>query len=108
MRALGQFLGWTFIVLAGLLGSGEAVMALGTGAYDGIAAGEIWTLLAGGYDGQAGGLLSSGAAFSGSASIVDVMMSLPAWVVFGSIGLVMVLLSRRPKRKFFGKEVRLG
>jgi len=90
---IGRLFGWVLIALATLAASGEAVMALGTGAYDGIAAGEVWTLL-------------SGQAVDAAARpLVDRVLDLPAWLVMGPLGFALVLaFRRRPKRRMFSGQ----
>ena len=44
---VGRFLGWFLVILAIVMASAEAVMALGTGAYSGLATADVWTLLVG-------------------------------------------------------------
>lgn len=95
---IGRIFGWFLISLAILTASAEAVMALGTGSYEGLAAGEVWTLLAGhtpfsdGVDPDRGLLAALGAW----------MMNLPAWVVMGPLGLAfLVTFRKRPKRLMF-------
>lgn len=70
-------------------------MALGTGSYDGIATGEVWTLLSG----QA---IDDMPLHSGLDALTARLMDLPAWVVMGPLGFAMVItFRRRHKRRMF-------
>ncbi|OFX13724.1 MAG: hypothetical protein A2516_02625 [Alphaproteobacteria bacterium RIFOXYD12_FULL_60_8] len=81
---IGRLLGWLLFSLTILMASAEAVMALGTGSYDGINAGEIWTLLSGS---------------SPEAGIGKLLQALPAWTLTGSLGLTLIV-SCQPRRRF--------
>lgn len=90
LAMVGRVLGWVFMGLAILIASADVVMALGSANYDSLATGEVWTLIAGrspdfGADAAAGGLERLGAW----------VMDLPAWVVMGPLGLLMVTVFRR-------------
>jgi hypothetical protein len=97
---IGRWLGWVFIVIAMTTASADAVMALGDGAYEGLAAGEVWTLLSGQsptsvYDGEGIPALLS--------LLARHVMDMPTWVVVGPVGLGLLLIFRKrtPKRLMF-------
>ena len=96
----GRIAGWTFVVLAIVMASAEAVMALGTGAYNGLATVDVWTLLV-------GQTPSFTASSSGSpqvlAGVGSVVMAMPAWVVFVTMGFAFIHLcrKRRARRRVF-------
>ena len=82
-----------------LMASAEAVMALGTGAYNGLATADVWTLLVGqapleALEGSSNRLLST-------ASIL--IMNMPAWIAFGLSGFFLVHMCRvrRQRRRRF-------
>lgn len=87
------------MILAILMASAEAVMALGMGAYDTLATVDLWTLLVGqspsfgGADGSAEVLASMGTS----------VMQMPAWVVIGVVGFGLAHLcrKRRTRRRVF-------
>lgn len=90
---VGRVLGWVFMGVAVLFASADVVMALGSADYDSLATGEVWTLIAGrspdfGADGAPG---LQGTLGHLAASVMD----LPAWVVLGPVGLLMVTVFRR-------------
>jgi hypothetical protein len=96
---VGRILGWFMVVLAIVMASAEAVMALGTGAYAGLATAEVWTLLVG----QSPAALldaSSNALFGAAGTLV---LAMPAWIVFGVSGFMLVHLcrARRQRRRRF-------
>ena len=43
----GRTAGWMLVILAIVMASAEAVMALGIGTYNGLATADVWTLLVG-------------------------------------------------------------
>lgn len=87
---LGRLLGMLLLVLSLLMASGEGVMALGTGAYDVLATGEVWTLLSG-----------QPAETGDMASWVRNVMQLPAWTLAAACGLLLCVAYRKrtPKRR---------
>lgn len=95
---LGRFLGWVFIGLAILTASADAVMALGNHAdYDSLATGEVWTLIAGRAPEFDGAAATGAVAFlQGLGAWV---MDLPAWVVIGPLGALLVVAFRRRQHR---------
>lgn len=95
----GRVSGWIFMVLAILMASAEAVMALGMGAYDSLATVDLWTLLVGqspsfdAADGSAEMIATAGAG----------IMQMPAWVVLGVVGFALTHFcrKRRARRRVF-------
>ena len=87
------------VVLAILMASAEAVMALGTGAYNGLATVDVWTLLV--------GQSPSFATQTESTQILSVLgatlMAMPAWVAFAIIGFLLIhaCRTRRTRRRVF-------
>lgn len=95
---LGRILGWMFIGLAILTASADAVMALGNHAdYDSLAAGEIWTLIAGRAP-DFGGAATTGLV-AALGEIAAWVMDLPAWVVIGPLGALLVAAFRRRQHR---------
>jgi hypothetical protein len=96
---IGRVFGWFLVVLAIVMASAEAVMALGTGAYSGLATAEVWTLLVG----QAPGALPGGNSNEILSAAGALFMALPAWIVFGLCGFAVVHLcrARRQRRRRF-------
>ncbi|MGB0696441.1 MAG: hypothetical protein ACPGOY_12390 [Rhodospirillaceae bacterium] len=103
---LGRFLGWLCICVAILIASGEAVLALGTGTYDGLATREVWILLSGTPDAPALPLESETVQSLGLATIWQMMMELPAWAVIGPFGFILVLLCRPRRRPQYSYRLR--
>ena len=95
----GRTAGWTLVILAIVMASAEAVMALGIGAYNGLAAADIWTLLVG----QSPSFTAETSATQAIASVGTVVMQMPAWIVFGAMGflLIHVCRKRRNRRRIF-------
>ncbi|MDG2242079.1 MAG: hypothetical protein P8L66_01150 [Rhodospirillaceae bacterium] len=88
---IGRAFGWTMVLAAILMASAEAVMALGTGSYLGLATGDLWALLWG----RNPNFLEAGFSddlwrFSGA-----LLMALPAWAVLGPVGVILAHTCRR-------------
>jgi hypothetical protein len=96
---VGRIFGWFFVILALLMASAEAVMALGTGAYTGLATADVWTLLLG--PSPLNHLEDSSNHLLATVSII--VMNMPAWSFFGVSGflLVHVCRVRRQRRRKF-------
>jgi hypothetical protein len=92
---IGRIFGWTLVILAMLMASAEAVMALGTGAYSGLATADVWTLLVGQAPLEA--LEGSSNRVLATASII--IMNMPAWIAFGISGVVFVHACRVRKSR---------
>lgn len=92
---IGRIVGWGMIAVALLMASGEAVMALGTGSYHGLATSDVWALLWG----QTPEVDESGVPGNVWALIVAIFMAMPAWAVVGPIGVIVAhAFRRRPPR----------
>ncbi|ABC21476.1 hypothetical protein [Rhodospirillum rubrum] len=90
---IGRILGWLLLTVAVLVASGEAVLALGTGSYDGLATREVWTLLSGSVPHPA-------ASANTIADLAARLLDWPAWVVIGALGLGLSVTCRpRPRRR---------
>ncbi len=89
----GRLLGWVMVCIAILIASGEAVLALGTGSYEGLATREVWVLLAGNTP-----TFGPDVTQAGFKDILVRLLDWPAWVVIGGIGLT-VILACRPRRR---------
>ncbi|MCF8481046.1 MAG: hypothetical protein K9H25_11490 [Rhodospirillum sp.] len=91
----GRLIGWVLLAVAILIASGEAVLALGTGSYEGLATREVWTLLAGSptISHSTGGMASR---------MVSDLLEWPAWTVIGAVGLGLAVLCRPPRRRRIG------
>jgi hypothetical protein len=96
---LGRTAGWMLVILAIVMASAEAVMALGTGAYNGLATADIWTLLGG----QSPSFTAETTSTQALASVGTVIMQMPAWIVFGGMGTLLVhgFRKRRNRRRIF-------
>ena len=87
------------MILAILMASAEAVMALGMGAYDSLATVDLWTLLV--------GQSPSFGAAHGSVEVLAAagagIMQMPAWVVIGVLGFALAHFcrKRRARRRVF-------
>jgi hypothetical protein len=90
MLIAGRITGWALIVLALLMASGDAVLALGTGEHAGIVAGDLWMLVAG----------RAPETSTASTSLGATLLSWPAWVAIGPIGMILIAACRprRPRR----------
>lgn len=79
------------IITAIIMACGEAVMALGTGSYQGLATSDVWALLWG----QTPDFLKgnvSGDIWRFSAAL---LMAMPAWAVLGPIGVILAHVCRK-------------
>ena len=95
---LGRTAGWALVIMAILMASAEAVKALGTRAYSGLATADIWTLLVG----QAPSFAADGSATQTLAAISTAIMQMPAWIVFGTVGVLLLHACRkRARRRIF-------
>ncbi|SDH33458.1 hypothetical protein [Roseospirillum parvum] len=100
MKLISRLIGWALVLVAILMASGEAVLALGTGSYDGIATGEVLTLLAG-----------SNPAFSdanGGGVFSRLLLDLPAWLAMAILGTLLIVTCRKRRHRFVCRERRLG
>jgi hypothetical protein len=91
----GRAAGWALVVLAMLMASAEAVMALGTGAYNGLATVDVWTLLVG----QSPDFAPATESTQFLAAVASGVMAMPAWVVFMLTGLVVLHACRKRARR---------
>ena len=73
-------------------------MALGTGAYNGLATLDVWTLLVGQTPDFVGGANATPLLVTVAASI----MAMPAWVVFGTTGFILLHACRKRARRHRG------
>ena len=87
MLIAGRILGWILILVALLMASGDAVLALGTGAHAGIVAGDLWMLVAG----------HAPEASAPSTTFGATILAWPAWAAIGPVGIIMVA-ALRPRR----------
>jgi len=87
MLVAGRITGWALIVLALLMASGDAVLALGTGDHAGIVAGDLWMLVAG----------RAPEAAAASPSFGTSLLSWPAWAAIGPLGMILIATCR-PRR----------
>jgi putative Ca2+/H+ antiporter (TMEM165/GDT1 family) len=93
---IGRIFGWFSVILAFVMASAEAVMALGTGAYNGLATSEVLTLLVGDAPGSILDRTSNEIIAAGGA----LFMAMPAWLAFAVCGFMLVHVCRkRPQRK---------
>jgi hypothetical protein len=92
---LGRIFGWTLLILAIVMASAEAVMALGTGAYSGLATADVWTLLVG--PTPLNSLEDSPNWILSTASII--VMNMPAWIMFGISGFLFIHLCRQRRQR---------
>ncbi|MFN3075580.1 MAG: hypothetical protein ABT940_01625 [Alphaproteobacteria bacterium] len=97
MGILVRLLGWLLVVTAVLAASADAVMALGTGSYSGIATRDVWTLISGKVPAFAD--LADGHGVSGFRYVVAALLEWPAWTVIGPLGWGLVLLGRAHARR---------
>ena len=96
---IGRIVGWGMIAVALLMASGEAVMALGTGTYHGLATSDVWALLWG----QTPQVDQSNVPGDMWLLAMAIFMAMPAWAVVGPIGVVVAHLCRRrpPRGRLF-------
>lgn len=95
----GRVSGWIFMILAMIMASAEAVMALGMGAYDSLATQDLWTLLVG----QSPSFLASNESIQMLGMVGAGIMQMPAWVVLGALGFILAhaCRKRRSRRRVF-------
>ncbi len=90
----GRLAGWALILMAMIMASAEAVMALGTGAYNGLATSDVWTLLVGQTP-----TFAAATSFTTLAALGAAVMATPAWIVFGVSGVVLAHACRKRLRR---------
>jgi hypothetical protein len=78
-----------------IMASAEAVMALGTGAYNGLATVDVWTLLVG----QSPVFAAPTDSSTFLATVAVGVMAMPAWVVFMLTGFVVLHACRKRARR---------
>lgn len=90
---LGRLVGWFLITVTVVMASGDVVLALGPTDYSGILTADVVTLLLGAAPepAQQQSLVANAEA---------TLMDLPAWVVVGLVGTVMLVASRRRQKRF--------
>lgn len=96
---IGRTLGWAMVLVAIIMASGEAVMALGTENYQGLATADVWALLWGKtFNFLEAGLSGDLWRFSGA-----LLLALPAWAVLGTCGVIIAHTCRRrlPRGRLF-------
>ncbi len=91
---IGRITGWFLVAIAIVMASAEAVLAFGLKHHTGIATGEVVTLLTGGVP------ASAGTHESLLANAEHLLMQMPAWVVIGALGTILLLICRRRHRRF--------
>ena len=91
---LGRILGWVLLVLAVVMASADAVMALGPADYSAILTSDVLTLLTGGAP-EAAEPSRSLLATAGAA-----LLDLPAWVLMGTFGTVLLFFCRPRVKRF--------
>lgn len=89
---LGRMLGWLVMVLAVLMASADAVMALGPAEYAGIITADVVTLLTGGEP-------DLGDSRTVLAMVESVLLDTPAWVVMGCLGTALLVACRKRVRR---------
>jgi len=78
-----------------IMASAEAVMALGTGAYNGLATVDVWTLLVG----QSPAFAATTESTDFLAVVAVGIMAMPAWVVFMLFGFLLLHACRKRARR---------
>lgn len=87
----GRIIGWFFLFVSFLTVSAEAVAALGTGEYIGIATSDVLTII-------------TGISPQTPETFAGQILLWPAWATMGAIGLVLVFSCRKKKlRTAFSK-----
>lgn len=89
---LGRLAGWVLVAVAVVLASADGVMALAPADYAGIATSEVLTLLTGDTPGPVDG-------WGVLATLQRTLLNLPAWVVVGAMGGLLLLACRRRVRR---------
>ena len=92
---IGRVLGWILVSSAVLLALGEAVMAFGTGTYNGITTSEAWIF----FSGKTPAFLDGGSEGGLWAVIVAVAMAMPVWSICVATGLVLIFICGKKSRK---------
>lgn len=114
MAFLVRLFGWFLVVVAILVASMEAVMALGTKTYVSLATRDVWTLLAGtppSFE-ETVAQWQSTVNFPTAVDTVlirvgTVMMDLPAWITLGLVGGSLILASRTYRLHWSSRRRRL-
>ncbi|MGE5505829.1 MAG: hypothetical protein ACM31L_15525 [Actinomycetota bacterium] len=90
----GRLVGWLLLVVAVIMASADAVLALGPMEYAGIVTADVVTLLSGRAPEVDGG-------FSAVDAIGSAVLALPAWSVVGATGLALLMgFRKRPRKRF--------
>ena len=95
----GRLAGWGLVLLAIVMASAEAVMALGASAYSGLATADIWKLLVG----QTPSFAVDADSLQLFAALGTGILQMPAWIVFGVFGFLIAHICRKrrsPRRSF--------
>ena len=72
------------------MASGEAVMALGSVDYHGLAAADLWTLLLGKSPGAVDGYIAG----NSWSLLISLGLGMPAWTILGPVGFFMAHIFR--------------
>ena len=88
---VGRCLGWTMVIVALVMASGEAVMALGTGSYHSLATSDVWALLLG----RSPDLLPGDVTQGTWHFIAALLLAMPAWAVIGPSGVMLAHVCRK-------------
>ncbi|HLO76358.1 MAG TPA: hypothetical protein VK196_07880 [Magnetospirillum sp.] len=89
----GRLMGWVLLGLAVVMASADAVMALGPAEYAGIITADVFTLLTGGEP-------EFGEGLSLFASIEELLLDTPAWVVMGALGTALLIGCRKRAKRY--------
>jgi hypothetical protein len=87
----GRILGWVLIFLAAFTASGEAVVALTTGDYNGLATADVWGIISGNTPAIEANLWYE--------KFFNQIMDWPAWLVMAPLGLFLSFSCRKKERK---------
>lgn len=89
----GRLVGWVLIGLSVIMASADVVMALGPAEYAGIITADVFTLLTGGEP-------EFGESLSLLASVEEALLDMPAWVVMGAVGTVLLVTCRKRTKRY--------
>ena len=87
---VGRVIGWILVLASIIMASGEAVMALGSVDYHGLAAADLWTLLMGKSPGAMDGYMAG----DSWGLLISLGLGMPAWTILGPLGIFMAHIFR--------------
>ena len=89
---IGRLFGWALLFLSIIMASGDAVMALGSLKYNGLATADLWTLLLG----QNPNIFTTESS-ENKFNLLPIILSMPAWTILGPVSILILYIFRCKK-----------